>query len=404
METANSGREMRAFLEAHFYDNGIRHLAFPSSQDRPTWAPASERTGIKNADLKMKPGVAVIEYSRISVGDAEADWLGVFWPSEDQQLGSRGNYAGVGVWSQGYRYSNGDDLVDALGQISSQVAQSRGVPEKLASNILAFMKDFLPRHLDDDATLPEGIVPIKAAGRIAKTKVEALNFPLGEIANLPAEVCKAVADRVSIANLTRDPKEDYSRLLIVVSDDHAKIRDGAISPVQEVPDLTRHILKLAGIEGVKSRQRAEQLVSENAQMLRQIERLEARASEAKKNEESLIAELSDLREVNRNLEAEHALPPELVRRLDQMDSRLALICSMNEPVLRRINSLEDRIAQATQYRPAEVYRNPEISRRPNKPTHQPEPTFWDLWGTVIAIAAIFLLIAVLAYFLYTFFF
>lgn len=390
MELENSGKETRAFLEAHFYSDGIRYIAFPPSQTRPVWAPPADRTGINNGDLTMKPGAAVIEYSRFSTKDVEADWLGVFWASEDKDHGDRRVYAGVGLWSQGYWYSNGDELVRVLAEISGVVAKDRGVPERLTSNILTFTNKHLPEHLEDEAMLSEGILPIKAAveKQRPKTKVEALNFPLGNKAVLPPEVCKAVADRVRIANLTRDSKEDYSRLLIVITDDHAKITERAISPLTEVPDLTAHVLKAIGIVGAKSRQRTEQLEQENAEFSQQIESLKAQNLEMKKNEKSLMSQLSDLQEVNRNLESEHALPPDLVRRLEQIESRLT---SLNEPVLKRINSLEGRIPR---------FPNSEIrqSRR------QLEPTFLKSLGTGILMAAIVFTLVAFAYIVYSYFF
>jgi hypothetical protein len=399
METANSGREASAFLEAHFYDNGVRHVAFPSKQDRPTWAPPSERTGIKNADLKMRPGMAVVEYSRVAVGHNEADWLGVFWPSGDQQLGNRGNYAGIGLWTQGCRYSSCDDLVDVLGQISSLIAQSMGVPTKLESNILAFIKDFLPSHLADDAMLPVGILPIEATGGIAKTKVEALTFSLGGSAKLPPEVCKVVADRVMVANLTRDPRDDFSRLLIVVTDDHAGVRDGAISPIGEVPDLISHILKSIGAQGVKSRQRADQLAIDNAQMAQQLASLEAAVLEAQKNEDSLMADLSDLREVNRALEAENALPPDLVRRLDRIDSVLTSLSALNETIPRRFNFLDEKLSQIAQSRAGEILKTSQAKPHAIRPAPQSERPFWKSKGFRFAIWAFVLLIAVVVGFL-----
>lgn len=400
MEMANDDEVAGAFLEAHFYDNGLRHVAFPQLKVRPSWAPPSERAGIKNADLKMKPGMVVVEYSRIASEESEADWLGVFWPSEDQQLGNRGNYAGIGLWSEGYRYSSCSDLVDALGKISSQVAQLKGVPEKLGSNILAFMQDYLPSHLEDDAGLPPGIRPIQAAGRIAKTKVEAITFPIGGATSLPIEVCNSVANRVMIANLTRDPDSEFSRLLIVIANDHAKIREGGVSPLHEVPDLTSHILKRVGAQSIENRQKAEGLARDNAQMIKQIETLEAQAAEAKKNEDSLLADIADLRELNRHLEAEHALPPDLIRRLDRIENTLPAVSSLSDVIQRRFNTLEERIAKISRSGTADPYKNNDLRQRHISLNTQTSETFWESWGIVVLIAIIFVGFTVAAYFLY----
>lgn len=94
---ASPSEQLSFFLEAHYYDGGLRTIPLGIEGVRPHWAPGIDFVGFRN-EFDLRHNDIVVEISRFRFENADVDWIGVFKNAPDKVYGDRKNHAGVGLW------------------------------------------------------------------------------------------------------------------------------------------------------------------------------------------------------------------------------------------------------------------------------------------------------------------
>lgn len=326
-----------AFIEAQYYQGGLRTIALTPGGTRPKWAPDGDRVGFRD-EAKIGKGDFVVEYARIDVDGEPVSWLAVHSPSTDATFGDRQNHASVGLWLHGAVLVDFEMVLDGLKKMTLHLAETKE-PEALLGPATEFVKDYVEPNARVHSAYPTRFRGVPAS-----------SSPL-----LPSKVWRLSADpddekamdRVSglLALLTFcDPKAyAQSRFLIWVTasakgDNGVEELDGRTGTLAQVVELLGAIPEAVGeqsseLEDVKGallsdRQALTALQSKNAELLADIE-----------DKDRSIAELSkDLQATN-----ELEVPLELIRQIKGNTERFNQILSLLTESSTRFREVESAV-------------------------------------------------------------
>lgn len=153
-EASRTGASDRPFfLEAHYYEAGLRVKPLGDQGTRPEWVPPTDYVGFRN-EISLREGDTVVEVARFLFNGRRVTWVGVFVRSVDQVFGDRQNQAGVGVWLLDYDVATPEHLLDGLRKIAGPVAMAK--IDTANAGARRFVDEvYLPTYLRPAAALPQ---------------------------------------------------------------------------------------------------------------------------------------------------------------------------------------------------------------------------------------------------------
>lgn len=151
-----------AFIEAHYYDGGLRHQAIATSAGRPKWAPTADFVGFRD-EIKLQADDFAVEIVKFRSKASSVAWLGVYRLSPDAKFGNRNNHVGVGLWLRDLFPHDGEVLIDGL---FSLLTKLRDDPfDEFAESSRKFLNGFLIKVVSPYTQLAEplaGMIPAKS--------------------------------------------------------------------------------------------------------------------------------------------------------------------------------------------------------------------------------------------------
>lgn len=132
----------RAFVEAHFYDGGLRNTVVANSANRPSWAPDFQWVGFRD-ETRLEGSDIAVEIVKFASSSTSIAWIGVYTHATDAKYGDRNNHAGVGVWLRDYFPHDPEILIDGLGKLLKKLKKGSLDDFTNASN--KFVRGFLDR-------------------------------------------------------------------------------------------------------------------------------------------------------------------------------------------------------------------------------------------------------------------
>ena len=198
-----------AFLEAHFYDGGLRIAPLGLSGARPDWAPEPESVGFRD-EFGLGAQDVAVEFSRLLKGGRRLTWLAVYERSVDRKFGDRSNHAGVGVWLAERHLADPEGLLAVLEQFARSMAEGLAI-ETLQANASRFLADHLGTYL-----LPSDQVPEALGGWPFLPQGQALTQ--GYVAPATEKRrFRAAADRLIALSYLPSPSPQHGRAVMLVS-------------------------------------------------------------------------------------------------------------------------------------------------------------------------------------------
>ena len=119
---------MKAFIEAHYYDNGFISESLPRV-NRLGGLPTPDKVGPKSSEIELAPGDYAFEISRWSQPDSDVLWIGCFTHTTDRTHGDRGNYCGAGIWLIDCVPINISHFLNFLKSLTDNIARGGGPAE-----------------------------------------------------------------------------------------------------------------------------------------------------------------------------------------------------------------------------------------------------------------------------------
>lgn len=203
--------DVAAFLEAHYYDGGLRFQSLPRDLDRPDWAPAPDRVGFRD-EFPLFDGDSVVELAWHASGASVATWLGVYRNSVDLRYGDRKNHAGAGLWLRDRQLIDSLGALQSLDQFASAVASTATDMTRLADDAQDFLSEYVPALLAPSDRFPTGLCrtpgPSALGGRQRLFVAYAPDL---------AGAWKLAAEQVNVLCFLASDGEELSRALILVS-------------------------------------------------------------------------------------------------------------------------------------------------------------------------------------------
>lgn len=112
---------MQIFVETHFYDGGFKS-ELVSHHLRPSVLPSPDHVGLKSSEVQLAAGEFTFELSFFRQGPHFVSWIGCYTLGEDNKLGDRGTYCGVGVWLVDGTLKHGLHLMNFLMEATKNLA------------------------------------------------------------------------------------------------------------------------------------------------------------------------------------------------------------------------------------------------------------------------------------------
>jgi hypothetical protein len=225
-----------SFLEAHYYEGGLRHRDYSLGTSRPAWAPPADVVGFAD-EFMLAADTAAVEVRRLLHNERRLTWIAVYHASVDARLGDRRNHAGMGIWLDELTVADARSLLHGLDVIARKLAESVN-PDGVAAPATEFLRDFVPKYLLPLGELPNLPGLIFASGRLSATRLAFVQTeqPLGE--------SRLVGDEVLAALYSAPQPEDASRQLICVSRSPLSSRDESrFHKVSDADDAASKILQ-----------------------------------------------------------------------------------------------------------------------------------------------------------------
>lgn len=193
-----------AFIEAHYYDGGLRHRAIATSTERPKWAPAAEFVGFRD-EIKLQHDDLAVEIVKFKSKANSVAWLGVYGLAPDAKYGNRNNHAGVGLWLRDLFPHDGEVLIDGLCSLLTKLRDASF--DEFAETSKKFLIGFLGKIVSPYTQLAEPL-----AGMIPATSQTyatiGLNIPRGDTYH------NRINSAVYRAFFLNPSQEETSRLLL----------------------------------------------------------------------------------------------------------------------------------------------------------------------------------------------
>lgn len=292
-----------SFLEAHYYEGGLRHRHFSLKGTRPDWAPPSDVVGFSD-EFALAADTAAVEIRRLSQNQRRLTWVGVYHPSVDARLGDRRNHAGMGIWLDQLSVADARSLVHGLDVLAKKLAISVD-PDGVATHATEFLKNFVPKYLVALKALPDLPGLAFAPGRLIATRLTHIQTDqlLGE--------CRLIGDEVLAALYSEPEPQDASRELICVSRDALPPSEAArFHEVSDGEDAASKIIRALPAALTNLTAKLEKTSAEVERAVRERDAAQARSSEydvlqARLGEfegDPLITVLSAVREVSDKLD------------------------------------------------------------------------------------------------------
>jgi hypothetical protein len=208
-----------AFLEHHYYNDGLRHRTYGVAGDRPTWAAPADWVGFRN-EFAIGATDYAVELAKFRIAQDDALWLAIHVAAQDAEYGDRATYAGIGIWYRNAIVTSPGPLIESL-----QALLSAGM--SIGHDVRAQAEEFLGtgyanRFVTYYDRLPEAFAGLSAASTpLSETELKEIS---GRSPNSDA----LLADALYSAQLL-PTQEQASRLLIRLSssDDSGNERAGA---------------------------------------------------------------------------------------------------------------------------------------------------------------------------------
>lgn len=195
------------FVEAHYYDGGLRNKYVSFDGNRPTWAPKYDWVGFRD-EVRLREADYAIEIVKFAKGDSSVSWVAIYTHAPDAKYGDRNNHAGVGLWMRDQFPLKPNILVDGLRKLLEK--QKTSSAEDFESTARKFLVGFVDKCISSYARLAaplNGLVP--ATDQAYSTA----NFFVPD----DQDAGSSITDLFWRAFFYLPVSEDVSRLLIHVS-------------------------------------------------------------------------------------------------------------------------------------------------------------------------------------------
>ena len=204
----DSTAAVQAFLEAHFYDGGLRTVPLGLGGARPDWAPDAERVGFRD-EFVLGDTDQIVEFYRMLHHGRRLTWLAVYRRSIDRSYGDRRNHAGIGVWLIDQMIVDPHKLLKALGVMADAVGASG--PASLEGDAANFLSTFLPKHLLDTHAVPASL-----HGWNHSSPEEAQTQAYVARADVPDQPFEQAASQIAALSWLPGPDPRTSRAVILI--------------------------------------------------------------------------------------------------------------------------------------------------------------------------------------------
>jgi hypothetical protein len=377
-----------AFIEAHYYDGGLRHRAIATSADRPKWAPAADFVGFRD-EIKLQHDELAVEIVKFSNKTSSVCWLGVYGLAPDAKYGNRNNHAGVGIWLRDLFPHDGEVLIDGLCSLLNKLRDSSFDEFAEASKkfIIGFLEKIVSAYVQLEAPLT-GMIP--ATSQTYATI--GLNVPRSE--GYHSRLNSAVYRAFFLA----PNHEEASRLLL-----HIHTGKGAFGAVAQ-DDFSTDIVRVlpaafsqqaAMMDGLKAV--LAKLEAERDELDATIDKLEA---DKRNLADNLAVTKREHEELRKAVEEDDEL-----QRYSRLNDGLIQIRRSIEGVERSLPDIQRNLAREFQNVVASVrqpndygYRNPPQTNTRRQEPAPPEGD-WN-WPLIMLLAVIFITLTVSGYLIY----
>lgn len=325
-----------AFLEAHFYDGGLRTKPLGLNGARPSWAPEAERVGFRDEFVLAEQDLAVELYRLLHQG-RKLSWLAVYRASVDRSYGDRRNHAGVGVWLADQIIVDPHRLLKALGVLSDAVVQ--GGPDQLEADSAKFLSSFLPKQVADLSSVPEGLQGWAFSSPEA-AQTQTYVAPPGE-----AGPFEWAATQVAALSWLPGPGAQHSRAVILVraTPDGAPV-EGRFNPEPAERDPLPAILRQIPLAVAADRQDGDQVRGQLQNAIAAQDDLTRRLDAGRAAFETLSAQAEALEAQKNELQRQIDMSDQL-KLINRVCSDLDLIKSHTSAIGPQLSGLERAMRQ-----------------------------------------------------------
>lgn len=185
----DSQDQIHAFVEAHYYPDGLASYHVSLTGERPAWAPPSDDVGLFDEDnIALNQQDLVIEFKRKLFLGRRLTWCGVYSRSVDETVGDRRNHAGVGIWLSEYHITDFRYIIRCLRQLLQLVA-GRFDKVRFEEGSVTFLTVVLPTSVHLAVEYPDGFngIPYAQATSSAKFVTDCKNSDFEDLINDAAD-------------------------------------------------------------------------------------------------------------------------------------------------------------------------------------------------------------------------
>ena len=226
-----------AFVEAHYYPDGIEHQHFPRSMPRPLWAPPNDRVGLRN-EFPVVGNACAVEWCRLMTASGDmVTWLALYRPAVDARDGNRENHAGIGVWLRGPVEFNATDILKSLKNLLEKTKLADGQLSAEDDDVFLKFIDWLNKKIFLDTDFWGGLN--HGSGEVRQSKnwqIKTFDQALDNIGHHIGALShsfKVLKEDRYLYAITSDTQPDFDALLSVDMTDMAFFKD-----------VTNHVAKV----------------------------------------------------------------------------------------------------------------------------------------------------------------
>lgn len=304
-------------LDAHYYDGGLRIATFPQ-RSSPASTPDVEAVIFADTST-LKAQDVVFEVAIIlSASRARYLWIGCYLSSADRQFGDRANYVCIGLWLSELVAIRCKPLLMSLFQAATQIRKT-GMTSSLQENLHELSSIIAERYLCSRTEFPsscQGIVKQDVVQNVAR------EFHLSSSVDESVAALESALINLQLAPI---PFVDGSRVRFRLNPNEKVSSSTDVLPsaaelllplVVDLPQIIGNSVKEVG----ELKKSLNDIASENAKLVRQLEGLSSKLDRASAERD---ASKKALLEQTEELESLRKLPYTIInKQLKDVDSKL----------------------------------------------------------------------------------
>ena len=218
-----------AFVEAHYYSNGICYQHFPRSVSRPSWAPASDRVGLRN-EFPVVGNACAVEWCRLLTASGDrVTWIALYRSAVDALSGNRENHAGIGVWLRGPVQLSATDLLKSLDVALKETKLADGKLSPEDDGLLSRFSEWLKTTISPSADFGGGLN--HGSGALRQSKIWKI-IPSDQALDSVGRHIRALSHSLTVLNedrylyaVTSDTQADFEAVPSIEMIDAAFFQD-----------------------------------------------------------------------------------------------------------------------------------------------------------------------------------